>query len=171
MACTAPLAVLLAWSSFSWLEEIFKPSAWLVNIAGVTILVWLLGSDTKRFQQIQRQRTVVQASVHDMCSFIKEKYPTCKVWFVDPQVGVELQRDPFSGVDAKRYFPSQTDYASSFRDGDLLFWDSHFSPLEGATPLTNFEGNPLFNEVIKSETVREDGTPYSLYLFQCVHSN
>lgn len=171
MACTAPMAVLLAWSSFDFVHYKLKSGNAVIVVSSLLILMWQLATDTARYTQFLRPRTEEQQAVHDMCERLEATFPHQKVWFVDPQVGVELQRDPFAGAMAKRYFPAMQDYAVSFKPGDLILWESHFAPLEGATPIESLQSSPLLKEEIKTEVVKKNGELYSLYLFQCVRSN
>jgi hypothetical protein len=106
--------------------------------------------------------------VHKVCDFIGQNFPDKKVWFVDPQVSVELGRDPFEGVMAQRWFADAADPSKGMREGDLAVWDSHFTPLEGRTMLEAFTNNPSFKLLWNTSVSVVNGQPdFRVYLFQC----
>jgi hypothetical protein len=171
MASTAPLAVLLAWSFLSAASEKMRIPLLGVRLIALVILSWLFAADTKNFTQFIQPYSNEQRAIHEVCATIELQFPDQKVWFVDPQVGVELKRDPFANLDAKRYFPAPSEYATSFKQGDILVWDSHFAFLEGATPLQNLQNSSLLQQEMKMEVTKRNGEIFSIYLFQCVPSN
>jgi hypothetical protein len=171
MASTGPLAILLAWSIFGLLShKQWIPDA-VLRLLALSIPCWLFVANTNNLKHFTQPISNEQRAVNEVCKTIESLFPAQKVWFVDPQVGVELNRDPFANINAKRYFPSPQEYGTSMREGDLVFWDSHFAPLEGATPLGNLTMVPWLKERMKLEVPKRNGEIYSIYLFQCVPSN
>jgi hypothetical protein len=69
-----------------------------------------------------------------VADFIAENHASAKVWCMNTQIAVALDKDPWLNSSYSRYYPPISDMPRLFLPGDVVVWDAHFSPNEGQVP-------------------------------------
>jgi hypothetical protein len=170
LVCTMPMAVIIANYGIQSLAALVRRQ-WagsIIYLATISLIVITpLALFPIPFERSKGQEVVKQATDE-----VQAHYSGRKVWFTDPQVPVELGLNPFNGVIAQQWFPNGARPEEGMNHGDIVFWDAHFSPLEGHTPLESFTSNPNFRLIGKYEPIKPlllfGRVYYEVDLFECV---
>lgn len=118
----------------------------------ILIGVGFLGCIGIGISLINHKKFPIKATPSDLlaieaCEFIKDQNNIQSVYYYFPLVGYQLGQNPKKqSEDFHFYIGSnfEEDVKSRFQEGDLLVWDSHFSPQEGALPLVKIENSNSF---------------------------
>ena len=140
MAAITPLTGLLALRGANLIFS-FKNS--VIIKAVILILVLIMPFKQHTFP---RQLDYEEDAMHKANTWLLQKnLATNKIFFAHPFTAVELKKDPFDNNSAEEFLGLNAISPDiTVKPGELVIWDSHFSPNEGGIPLQKLTGNKNF---------------------------
>ena len=145
MACTAPLAALLASYVFTALQwngkfSFLKDAAWMLFLAVVVITPFQLF-------KVPVPKAVAQEMTEAACTYIEFNLPGRCIHYVDPLIPVKMNRNPYDPAQLVQWYSDPEHPEKDMKEGDLVIWDAHFTAHEGSLAFNTLIENPDFRMV------------------------
>ena len=161
MATVVPLAgfaSLLAWSA---LLKNVRFRAALTTL----LLALIIFADIHAFVKSELPRTISprEKIMLDAAKWYMENHKSGRVSLYDPYLSYLLELDPYDT--SKMVFLgtlNRQDPSQSLQSGDLIIWDSLFSPREGGLPVETIIDNPNLELLITRQT--NTNPPYTVHI-------
>lgn len=134
-----------------WLPDKIRLMPFIVFIVWVSIQ---FATSSRQPVEPTQQQLTLDASL----DYLEQNLTYEKVYYYHPYVPVKLNYDPFSGEYCKERLPQENE----LQIGDLLIWDNHFSPQEGALQLGEIKTDNHWEEMAHFG----DEDNFAVYLFQ-----
>jgi len=140
MAGITPLISLLALRGANLIFS-FKNSVIIKAILLILVLIMPFKQNT-----FPRGLDYEEATLNQANNWLAQKnLATNKIFFAHPFTAVELRKDPFDKNSAEEFLGlNAASPEITVKPGELVIWDSHFSPNEGGIPLEKLTGNNNF---------------------------
>lgn len=167
-----PSAVLLGSLGWSRLLELLPVKLiWKQIFTGILALVLL--STPYKFFNFPVPLEGTQRIVKDASDWmLKSEYAGTKFFYFNPFFPHFLNANPHNGEDAGYYVPDRDKPEKSVKEGEIVIWDAHFAPNEGALPLKNLMDNRAFKliHLTREKEARTvlGGYTYEIYFFERV---
>jgi Gpi18-like mannosyltransferase len=170
MVCTMPLAALIAGYAFSRIEYLIKNKVISNAILGLFVAVVVI--TPFQFFKMPLEKSERQQLITEACVFVEQQGIKTTVHFVDPQIPVELDADPFSPAQAVQWFADKQQPQNGMKHGDIVIWDAQFCAHEAGTSYSAFGEN----ENYKLLKLLEPQNPIYIYgsekyfvaIFECI---
>ncbi|MDX2430929.1 MAG: hypothetical protein QNK35_08350, partial [Bacteroides sp.] len=165
-----PSAVLLGSLGWSRLLELLPVKLiWKQIFTGILALVLL--STPYKFFNFPVPLEGTQRIVKDASDWmLKSEYAGTKFFYFNPFFPHFLNANPHNGEDAGYYVPDRDKPEKSVKEGEIVIWDAHFAPNEGALPLKNLMDNRAFKliHLTREKEARTvlGGYSYEIYFFE-----
>ncbi|MEZ4808012.1 MAG: hypothetical protein R2815_11170 [Flavobacteriales bacterium] len=147
LATTAPMVVLCALWPVGWLvhnllkDRNLRIAVEVLALCGVVLLGALAFIAERPIPVEEDQYQRFLADVGARVKALRPRYD--RVIYYHPQVGFHAEMDPFDTSTTALYWQPDRDRPSlGLRSSDLLVWDAHVGPNEGATPLELLTSRP-----------------------------
>ncbi len=164
----AGIAPLFAFPALRGVNAIL--SVWDSKILKAAILIAVVIMPFKQ-NKFPRQFDYEEATLDKACKWIAENnLSSKKIVYSHPFVVFRAGKDPFDSHSASEFFILNGQAPElSVENGDLIIWDSHFSPNEGKIPLTEFSENRnfrLLNSFSSDMSVTPKDKKFEVYVFE-----
>ncbi len=170
MVCTMPFAALIAGYGMNELLCFIKSKS--LQSAFVLLLLAVVAITPFQFFKMPLAKSERQLLIADACQFLKVKREYGSTHFVDPQIPVELEIDPYDPSIAQQWFGEKEHPENDMNPGDIVIWDAQFCPHEGGTLLSAFSENENFVLLKTFQPAQPififDDEQYFVSIFECV---
>ncbi len=170
MVCTMPLAALLAGNAFNGIANFIKNK----SIAKCIFILFaaLLVITPFQFFKMPLEKSARQQTIANACLFVHQNHAGATIHFVDPQIPVELNIDPFNPEQAVQWFADKQKPENGMQHGDIVIWDAQFCPHEAGTSFNAFSDNENYKLLKLLEPQNPiyiyDNEKYFVAIFECV---
>ena len=171
MAAVTPFGAIIGLKGFNTL--LYYLRKYKIVVFTISILISILLIRTAQFfyaMPVHLQST--DLVVRDATLWIKNQHlDTNRIYYYDPFLPVVLDVNPFDHVRVVSFVQNYDKPQDGLKKGELIVWDSHFSPNEGNMPLSILKDNTkdftLLNVFKPKYTFKVLGDhDYEIYIFQ-----
>jgi len=124
------------------------------------------------YHKLPLKADTITILIQDASEFLKEKKPTNKVYYFNPQFAFYMNLNPYEQSKSNWGVGDKLKPSNSMSFGDILIWDAHFGPNEGGVSLKTLENDEHLHKLksfipLQKITVL-GGYDYAIHIFEKV---